>query len=78
MSEVYKVTFHRTYKVPIEKVYEYWENNLETNRELLTQSDIRNGAEAVATDWLVNGISDFLNSMEDSVEIVEEDENFLN
>jgi len=61
-----KVVFHRCYEVPIEKVYEYWER-LETERDLLTETDIKNGAEAVARDWLSDEMSEFLDNSEDFV-----------
>ena len=61
--ETVKVTFHRTYEVPIEDIYD----NLLLHIDDIREEDIVYEAERIATNWFIEEAPEFLDDIEDFV-----------
>jgi hypothetical protein len=61
------IKFTRSYEVPIDKVQKYWQKLDLKDLSNLTETDLKNGAEAVAWDYLNDEVNFFTENMQDFV-----------
>lgn len=61
------VKFTRSYEISIEEIRKYWESTGRKNLDNFTETDLKNGAEAVALNHLNSEVDFFTQFMENFV-----------